>query len=92
VHQSWTAAEFGGSVDLTRTEFKALLEDLFGVPHGSLRDGDSRDTIKGWSSLVDVQILALLSSELGVEIDPEEFSYETVGELVDQLQTVHAFS
>jgi acyl carrier protein len=61
------------------------LEDILSAPRGSLKESDTRDTVHGWSSIVDVQILAFLSSELGVESDPDLLTIETVGDLLDAL-------
>jgi acyl carrier protein len=75
---------------MTRTAFKALLEELFRVPQGSLKESDSRETLENWSSLVDVEILTIISAELGV--DAELLEYETVGELLDLLAEQQAFT
>jgi acyl carrier protein len=75
---------------MTRTVFKALLEELFRVPQGSLKESDSRETLENWSSLVDVEILTIISAELG--IDAELLEYETVGELLDLLAEQQAFT
>jgi hypothetical protein len=75
---------------MTRTAFNALLEELFRVPQGSLKESDSRETIENWSSLVDVEIMTIISAELGVEA--ELLEYETVGELLDLLAGQQAFT
>ena len=75
---------------MTRTAFKALLEEMFRVPPGSLKESDSRETLENWSSLVDVEILTIISAELGVEA--ELLEYETVGELLDLLAEQQAFT
>lgn len=75
---------------MTRTAFKALLEEVFRVPHDSLKESDSRETIENWSSLVDVEIMTIISAELGVEA--ELLEYETVGELLDLLAGQQAFT
>ena len=43
-----------------------------------------------WSSLVDVQIMFLLESELELE-DPEMLSYDSVGDLIVALEQRGAF-
>lgn len=75
---------------MTRTAFKALLEEVLRVPHDSLKESDSRETIENWSSLVDVEIMTIISAELGVEA--ELLEYETVGELLDLLAGQQAFT
>ena len=76
---------------MTKAEFRAALEDILQVPRGSLRDDDTRDTVKRWSSLADVQIMVLLESELRLE-DPEMLSYESIGDLMDALEGRRAFA
>jgi len=75
---------------MTRAAFKTLLEEILRVPAGSLTESDTRETVENWSSLVDVQILTIISSELGV--DGELLEYETVGELLDLLEGQQVFT
>jgi hypothetical protein len=76
---------------MTRSGFKASLEDVFGVPSGSLRDSDSRDTIAAWSSVVDVQILTMITSEFGLEPDSQLLEAESVGDLLSVLDDAGVF-
>jgi hypothetical protein len=76
---------------MTRGAFRTIIEEIIGAPMGSLRDTDTRETVADWSSLVDVQILAVIASELRLDQDPELLSYETVGELLDELERRGAF-
>lgn len=76
---------------MTKNRFKKVLEEILDVPPGSLTEADSRDTVAGWSSLIDVQILTAVESELGIDAEAE-LDFDTVGELLDQLDAVHAFS
>ena len=78
------------ALDVRRTAFKALLEEILRVPPGTLADSDTRSSIAGWSSLVDVEILTVIDSELGV--DAELLEYETVGELLNLLEQQQALS
>ena len=75
---------------MTRSAFKALLEEILRVSPGSLTESDTRETIENWSSLLDVEIMTILGSELGV--DAELLEYETVGELLDLLEGQQVFS
>jgi hypothetical protein len=75
---------------MTRAAFKTLLEEILRVPPGSLAESDTRDTIENWSSLVDVEIMTIIGSELGV--DAELLEYETVGELLDLLEGQQVFT
>jgi acyl carrier protein len=75
---------------MTRAAFKALLEEILHVPPGSLAESDTRETVENWSSLVDVEIMTIISSELGV--DAELLEYETIGELLDLLQGQQVFT
>jgi len=77
---------------MTRKAFCAALEDILNVPHGSLKDSDSRDTVGSWSSIVDVQILTAISSQFGVEPDPQLMEAETVGDLLAALEARNVFS
>ncbi|MBC8166164.1 MAG: hypothetical protein H7Y20_09865 [Bryobacteraceae bacterium] len=70
---------------MTHTSFRNALEDILDVPKSSLRDSDSRETIENWTSVADVQILTIISGELGVEPDAALIEAETVGELVSIL-------
>jgi hypothetical protein len=76
---------------MTRGAFRTIIEEIMGAPAGSLRDSDTRETVADWSSLADVQILALIASELRLDEDPELLSYESVGELLDELERRGAF-
>jgi acyl carrier protein len=75
---------------MTKAAFKGVLEEILQVPPGSLSDSDSRDSIENWSSLADVEIMTVISSELG--IDAELLDYETVGDLMRLLEEEAAFS
>lgn len=75
---------------MTRPAFKALLEEILRVPQGSLAESDTRDTVENWSSLMDVEIMTIISSELGV--DAELLEYETIGELLDLLEGQQVFT
>jgi acyl carrier protein len=77
---------------MTKAAFKKVLEEILDVPAGSLAESDNRDSIAGWSSLTDVQILTAIWSELGTESDAGEFEFETVGELLALLDERQAFS
>ena len=63
---------------------------------GSLRDSDTRDSIAEWSSLVDVQILTAISSEMGLDPDAdflEEFTAcDSIGDLFELLEQRGAFA
>ena len=77
---------------MTKRQFRAVLEDLLAVNRGTLRDEDSRQSIRGWTSLVDVQITVVLASEFGMEDAAENLEYETVGDLMAVLDANGAFA
>jgi acyl carrier protein len=77
---------------MTRSGFKAALEEILEMPRGSLQDSDSRETVGSWSSIADVQILTTITSEFGLEPDVALLEAETVGDLLDALETKNAFS
>ncbi|MFL6117175.1 MAG: hypothetical protein ACJ786_38360 [Catenulispora sp.] len=69
-----------------------MLEEILSVPAGSLRDSDTRETVDEWSSLVDVQIMTVIGSELALDEDPELISFDSVGELLAELEQRGAFT
>jgi len=77
---------------MTRSRFYATLEDVLQIPHGSLKDSDSRETVATWSSIADVQILTVIANEFGIEPDAELIEVETVGDLIQALGARNVFS
>jgi len=77
---------------MTKLEFQSAAEDLFKIPRGSLKSGDSRDTVKGWESFVDADLLNLIEKEFGIEAESEITEQETFGDLVELLESKGAFS
>jgi hypothetical protein len=75
---------------MTRSAFKALLEEILRVRPGELSESDSRESVEYWSSLADVEILTVTASELGVDL--ELLEYETIGELFTLLDERRAFA
>ena len=67
------------------------MEEILDVPARSLREQDSRETVAQWTSLADVQIFSLITSEFGVEPDGELIEAESVEDLVRVLQSRGAF-
>jgi acyl carrier protein len=76
---------------MTQADFRDFLEEALGVERGSLADSDTRDTISGWSSIVDVRIMAAISGELGIDPDAEIIEAESVGELLTILNARRGF-
>jgi len=76
---------------MTKSEFRKVLQELIAPDSGQLKDGDARDSHENWSSLVDVQIFAIISSDLGIEPDEEIMNYQNVGELLTILESRKAF-
>jgi acyl carrier protein len=77
---------------MTRSAFKTALEEILQMPRGTLQESDSRETVASWSSIADVQILTTITSEFGLEPDMALLEAETVGDLLDALDTRNAFS
>jgi len=75
---------------MTKAAFKTLLEEVLMVAPGTLSENDTRKTLESWSSLVDVEILTIVSSEFG--IDAELLEYESIGELLNLLEDQSVFS
>jgi len=84
------------SLSMTSDRFKTILADLIHCKPEELRKTDTRDTHPGWSSVADVQLLALIESELQVEPDANFLDAftgcDTVGDLLRLLQEHNAFS
>ncbi len=76
---------------MTSAAFRNSLEEIFGAPRGSLKDSDTRDTVEGWTSLADVQVLSVISSEFGIEPDADILEAESTGDLIRVLQDKGAF-
>ena len=77
---------------MTRAAFRSMLEEILSVPPGSLQDSDTRETVQDWSSLMDVQIMTIIGSELALDEDPELMAFDSVGELLDELERRGAFT
>ena len=77
---------------MTRSAFRNAIEDILDTPRGSLSDSDTRETVANWTSVADVQILAMVASELGIEADPELLQAETIGELLQALDDRAVFA
>ena len=76
---------------MTRSGFLRALEEMLGLETRTLKEEDSRDTVAQWTSLVDVQIFSLITSEFGIEPDSELIEAETAGDLLRVLDTRGAF-
>jgi acyl carrier protein len=77
---------------MTRDAFLAALEEILGKAPGTLDTGDTRESVPGWSSLTDVNILTVIFSELGIEAEEDLLDYKSVGDLLDILARRNAFS
>jgi acyl carrier protein len=76
---------------MTRLDLRTAVEDILGIARGTLKDSDSRNTIESWSSLADVQIVAFISSEGGIEPDSELMEAETFGDMLRVLEAKSVF-
>lgn len=76
---------------MTRSAFRAAVEDILDIPPGTLKDSDGRDSISSWTSIADVQILAVINSELGIEAEPALLEAESFGEVMNWLGSRNAF-
>jgi hypothetical protein len=77
---------------MTKDAFISTLEETLGLPPHGLRPTDTRETVKGWSSLTDVTILTIVFSELGIEAEEDLLEYHTIGDLLEILDRKHAFA
>ncbi len=62
-----------------------------GLTPGTLKDNDGRDTIPTWTSLADVQLFTVISTELGIEPDNELLEADRAGQLMSILEERGAF-
>ena len=76
---------------MSRSGFLRAVEELLGVPARALKNEDSRETLSSWTSLADVQMFSLITSEFGIEPDGELIEAETIGDLAGVLQSRGAF-
>lgn len=76
---------------MTRTSFQGAVEDILGLTPGTLKDNDGRDTIPTWTSLADVQLFTVISTELGIEPDNELLEADRAGQLMRLLEARGAF-
>jgi len=77
---------------MTSGQFRAAVAEILDVPANVLKDTDTRDTLENWTSLADVQIMAIVQSELGIEPEPSFLEAESFGEMRQWLQSRGAFS
>ncbi|HZU24318.1 MAG TPA: hypothetical protein VFA04_02280 [Bryobacteraceae bacterium] len=77
---------------MTRLAFQNALADILDMPRNALRDSDTRDTLASWTSLADVKILTMISTEFGIEPDAELLNAESIGELMDELERRQTFA
>ena len=80
------------ATQMTKAAFLTMLEEILGVSPTGLQLADTRESVPGWSSLTDVNILTVIFSELGIEAEEELLDYTSVGELLDILERHGAFS
>ncbi len=76
---------------MTRLAFVAAMEEILGVPKRSLRERDDRTTVPEWTSLADVQIFSLVTTEFGIEPDDQLIEAGSVGDLLHVLESRGAF-
>ncbi len=76
---------------MTESAFRGAVEEILDAPRGSLRDTDTRDTVENWSSIADVQLFTLITSEFGIEPDEDILGAESIGDLTGVLASRHAF-
>lgn len=76
---------------MTQSSFLRAMEEILGLATRSLRKEDSRETLTQWTSLADVQIFTLITSEFGIEPDGELIEADTVGDLLHVLDSRGAF-
>lgn len=76
---------------MTKADFQNSVEDILGLSPGTLKDGDGRENISTWTSLADVQLFTVISTEFGIEPDTELLEADRVGDIVRLLENRGAF-
>lgn len=77
---------------MMRREFLTGLEEILGVPLGTLRSQDDRTSVPQWTSLADVKMFSFIGDEFGIEADDELIEASTVGDLLRILESRGAFA
>ena len=57
---------------IDETKLKQVIGSVLGVPAESIDDETSTDTLEGWGSLEQLNLILALEEEFGVEIPDEE--------------------
>jgi hypothetical protein len=76
---------------MTRNGFRELIADFLGVSASELPDTTEKESVESWSSLVDVQIATVIQTELGAEPTAEMLEADTVGNLLNLLESAKLF-
>ena len=76
---------------MTRNGFRELIADFLGVSASELPDTTEKESVESWSSLVDVQIAMVIQTELGAEPTAEMLEADTVGNLLNLLESAKLF-
>lgn len=70
-------------MSMKRSEFLALLDELFELPPGSLTGKESLADLEGWGSMAMISFMALADEHFGVTLSPRQFAEcATVNDLV----------
>ena len=76
---------------MTRSGFLRAMEEMLGMETRSQKEEDRRDSVTQWTSLADVQMFSLITSEFGIEPDSDLIEAETVGDVLRVLESRGAF-
>ena len=61
---------------------KRILEDVFGIPEGSVDDNTSQDNVPSWDSIHHVNLVVSLEEEFGVTIPDDDAGQITSYKLI----------
>lgn len=68
---------------MSKTDFLALLDELFELDEGTIQGTDALQGIPGWGSLTFVGLIALADEECGVTLSPADvLGCKTVDDLI----------
>jgi acyl carrier protein len=68
---------------MTRNEFLLEVDDILGLPAGTLRGDEKLEELQNWDSTALITLISLADANSGVRISPSQIvNCSTVGELL----------
>ena len=57
---------------MTRTDFLLAIDDLLELPAGTLKGTEQLENLESWNSMAMIGYIALVDSETGTQISPQQ--------------------